>query len=139
MDPDPRERDEQEEGESPLKENSIIRPVDTLGDEDNKQTNLSVPSLNEEGLQSLTKMYQAMGESQPLQGVASSKPKTFSGMEVIEDPTLSPIGVETLHAKFTAMQRTLLNRLPRRYRLRRVPHEWRLTTSLCPIPSGFST
>ena len=80
------ESQERGEQEDPPKEGSLINPPDALADERDNQIHLAAPPLNEEGLQSLTKMYQAMGESQRLQGVALSKPKTFSGMEVIEDP-----------------------------------------------------
>lgn len=46
----------------------------------------TVQPLNEEGLHSLTRLYQSMGESQRLQSISLSRPKNFSGMEVVEDP-----------------------------------------------------
>eukprot|EP00963_Diacronema_lutheri_P006438 scaffold561_cov380-Pavlova_lutheri.AAC.4 len=45
-----------------------------------------VHALNEKGLQSLTKLYKSMGESQRLQGVSLARPSNFSGLEVVEDP-----------------------------------------------------
>lgn len=47
---------------------------------------MAVQPLNQQGLESLTKMYQALEGSHRLQGVALTKPKNFSGTEVIEDP-----------------------------------------------------
>eukprot|EP00963_Diacronema_lutheri_P005780 scaffold460_cov391-Pavlova_lutheri.AAC.3 len=57
-----------------------------LLEEENALPPVVVQPLNEEGLQSLTKLYKSMGESQRLQGVSLARPSNFSGLEVVEDP-----------------------------------------------------
>ena len=42
--------------------------------------------LNEEEVQSLTKLYKSMGESQHLQGVSLVRPHDFVGLEIVKDP-----------------------------------------------------
>ncbi len=49
-------------------------------------SHLAMQPLSQQGLHSLTKMYQSMEGSHRLQGVALSKPKSFSGTEVIDNP-----------------------------------------------------
>eukprot|EP00963_Diacronema_lutheri_P005215 scaffold398_cov356-Pavlova_lutheri.AAC.13 len=75
-------QDTKEDGTEDARSSEEDQP---LLEEENALPPVVVQPLNEEGLQSLTKLYKSMGESQRLQGISLARPSNFSGLEVVED------------------------------------------------------